>query len=163
MLEDDDSMLPYRWRKPSALTLTSTTSEANMVLRNGIDRQWDGADNGVWVAPGEESIVYNWKKPVTISGARIIFDSEFKYRSKRMRKLEATTERVEVPRMMTKDFRIEAQTGKGEWTTVYEGKGNYLRLRKIQFEKPVKANALRLVVDSTWGAEKAHVFAFDAL
>ena len=163
MLEDDDSMLPYRWRKPSALTLTSTTSEANMVLRNGIDRQWDGADNGVWVAPGEESIVYNWKKPVTISGARIIFDSEFKYRSKRMRKLEATTERVEVPRMMTKDFRIEAKTGKGEWTTVYEGKGNYLRLRKIQFEKPVKANALRLVVDSTWGAEKAHVFAFDAL
>lgn len=162
MLEDDDSMLPYRWRKPSALTMSSTTSEENMILRNGIDRQWDGADNGVWVAPGEESIVYTWKKPVTLTGARIIFDSEFKYRSKRMRKFEATTERVEMPKMMAKDFRIEAQV-KGQWKTVYEGKGNYLRLRKVEFAAPVKANALRLVVDSTWGAEKAHVFAFDAL
>ena len=70
--------------------------------------------------------------------------------------------RVEMPKMMAKDFRVEAQV-KGQWKTVYEGKGNYLRLRKVEFAAPVKANALRLVVDSTWGAEKAHVFAFDAL
>ncbi len=73
-------MLPWRWRKVSGLTLAARTDNANEVLRNGIDRSWDGADNGVWVAPGEESVVYTWKKPVTLSGARLIFDSHFKVR-----------------------------------------------------------------------------------
>lgn len=161
MLEDDDSMLPYRWRKPSELTMSATTAEANLPLRNGVDRKWDGEDNGVWVAPGDESIVYSWKKPVTLNGVRIIFDSDFKYRSKRMRKLEATTERVEMPKMMAKGFKVEAKV-KDEWITLYEDTDNYLRLRHIKFDEPVKAKELRLVVTSTWGAEQAHIFAFDA-
>ena len=161
MLEDDDSMLPYRWRKPSELTMSATTADANLPLRNGIDRKWDGEDNGVWVAPGDESIVYSWKKPVTLNGVRIIFDSDFKYRSKRMRKLEATTERVEMPKMMAKGFKVEAKV-KNEWVTLYEDTDNYLRLRHIKFDEPVKAKELRLVVTSTWGAEQAHIFAFDA-
>lgn len=161
MLEDDDCMLPYRWRKPSDLTLSARTTPVNEVLRNGIDRQWDGKDNGVWVEPGDSSIEYNWKKPVSVSGARIIFDSMFKIRSKRMRKLEATTERVSVPWMMTKAYRIEARV-EGKWTTVYECPLNYVRLNKISFE-PVKADAVRLVVTDTWGGGKVHVFAFDVL
>ena len=161
MLEDDDCMLPYRWRKPSALTLSAQTSEANEVLRNGIDRQWDGKDNGVWVQPGDESIEYTWKKPVTVQGARIVFDSMFKIRSKRMRKLEATTERVSVPWMMPKAWRIEARIGK-EWKVVCRCPLNYVRLQKVSFE-PVQASALRLVVEETWGGGQGHVFAFDAL
>lgn len=162
MLEDDDCMLPYRWRKVSPLTLSAATSAANEVLRNGIDRQWDGADNGVWVDPGDTSVEYNWKKPVTVSGARIIFDSMFKIRSKRMRKLEATTERVSPPWMMPKSYRIEAKLKKGEWQTVYECPLNYVRLNKISFE-PVQADAVRLVVTETWGGGKGHIFAFDIL
>ena len=162
MLEDDDCMLPYRWRKPSALTLSARTAEANEVLRNGIDRSWDGADNGVWLAPGEETVEYSWKKPVTLSGVRLVFDSMFKVRSKRMRKLEATTERVSVPAPIAKSYRIEVKLKKGPWTTVYECPLNYLRLNKIAFE-PVQATSVRLVVTDTWGAEKAHVFAFDVL
>ena len=99
--------------------------------------------------------------PVTISGARMIFDSDLKVRSKRMRKLEATTERVEIPKMMTRGYRIEALVGE-EWKTVYEENNNYLRLRKVSFE-PVETQQLRLVVTKTWGAPKAHIFAFDAL
>jgi hypothetical protein len=78
-----------------------------------------------------------------------------------MRKLEATTERVEIPKMMTRGYRIEALVGE-EWKTVYEEDNNYLRLRKVSFE-PVQTKQLRLVVTETWGGEKAHVFAFDAL
>ena len=164
MLEDDDVMLPYRWRKVSPLTVSAKTSEANEPLRNGIDRKWKGEDNGVWVAPEETSICYSWKKPVSVNGVRLIFDSDLKVRSKRMRKLEATTERVEVPAMMTKGFRIEVKNGKkGEWTTVCEQDDNFLRLRKIQFDHSVQATDVRLVVTSTWGAEKAHIFAFDVL
>ncbi len=160
-LEDDDVMLPYRWRQPSELTMAAKAAEEIEVLRNGIDRKWDGKENGVWVAPEATDIEYIWKKPVTVSGARIIFDSDLKVRSKRMRKLEATTERVSIPEMMTRGFRIEAKVGK-EWKTVYEDDNNYLRLRKVEWE-PVEAKALRLVVTSTWGGEKAHIFAFDAL
>ena len=160
-LEDDDVMLPYRWRTVSELTSSAKVAEEIEILRNGIDRNWEGKDNGVWVAPEETSILYTWKKPVTVSGARMIFDSELKVRSKRMRKLEATTERVKMPSVMAKAFRIEALVGK-EWKSVYEAKDNYLRLRKVSFE-PVETKQLRLVVTETWGAEKAHVFAFDAL
>ena len=166
ILEDDDCMLPYRWRKVSPLTLAASCAPAVEVLRNGIDREWDGADNGVWVSPGSEAIAYEWKKPVTLSGARLIFDSHFKIRSKRMRKLEATTERVEVPPMMTRDWHLEAKVRTGrrsyEWQPVYAEKDNYVRLRKVSFA-PVEAYGLRVVVESTWGAPEAHIFAFDAL
>ena len=161
MLEDDDVMLPYRWRKISDLTAKAKVSEDIEILRNGIDRNWQGQDNGVWVAPNENTITYTWKKPVTVSAARMIFDSELKVRSKRMRKLEATTERVEIPKVMAKGFKIEALVGK-EWKTLYSDDDNYLRLRKVTFE-PVETKQLRLVVTETWGAEKAHIFAFDAL
>ena len=85
VLEDDDCMLPYRWRKPSELTISAKIAADTLeVLRNGVDRKWDDADNGVWVAPDENLIEYQWKKPVTLSGVRIIFDSDLKYRGKRI-------------------------------------------------------------------------------
>ena len=154
-------MLPFRWRKVSPLTAAATCADDVAVLRNGIDRSSGGEDNGVWVAPNEEKIVYSWEGPRRISGARIVFDSEMTFRGKRMRKLEATTERAEMPKMLAKGFRVEVRTG-GTWRAVFEDDANYLRFRKISFA-PVEADAMRLVVTETWGGEKAHVFALDAL
>ena len=159
-LEDDDCMLPYRWRKVSALTAEATCADGVSVLRNGIDRSYAKKDNGVWVAPGEERIVYSWDVPRRISGARIVFDSNMTTRGKRMRKLEATTERAAMPKMLAKGFRVELRAG-GAWRTVFKDDANYLRLRKISFA-PAEADAMRLVVTETWGDEKAHVFALDA-
>ena len=87
--------------------------------------------------------------------------SEFKTRNKRMRKLEATTERKEMPKMLARGFRVEARVG-GTWKTVFEDAENWRRLRRIAFD-PVEADALRVVVTATWGGDKAHVFALDAL
>ena len=159
-LEDDDQMLPYRWRKVSALTSAAKVAPELEILRNGIDRAWNKADNGVWVVPGDASIVYEWAKPVRLSGARIVFDSLFKTRNKRMRKLEATQERKNLPKMLAKGFRVEVRVG-GVWQTVAADTANYRRLRQLAFE-PVEADALRLFVTETWGGEKAHVFALDA-
>ena len=161
MLEDDDCMLPYRWRKVSALTAAATCAAEVAVLKNGIDRKYRGKDNGVWVAPHAVAMTYSWNSPQRLSGARLVFDSEMTHRSKRMRKLEATTERVKMPKMMAKAFRIEARIA-GEWKCVFTDDLNILRFRKIAFAS-VDADALRLVVAETWGGEKAHVFAFDAL
>ena len=166
-LEDDDCMIPYRWRKVSELTVSARTDEKNRILRNGMDRDWvdeNGGkiDNGVWLG-ADDDVTYTWKKPVTVSGARLIFDSEFIYRGKRMRKLEGTMERKDMPGMLARTFRIEACDKKGNWTIVYEDNENILRLRKVSFT-PVEAKALRLTV-TAWGGEneKTHVFAFDVL
>lgn len=176
-LEDDDCMLPYRWRKVSQLTLVAKISApagptSPDVLKNGIDRIYDNegngvnVDNGVWLSSGE-SIEYSWKRPVTVSAVRLIFDSDLKVRGKRMRKLEATTERKAMPAPMVRTFHIEALV-KGKWETVYSDGENFLRLRKLVLATPVETKALRLVIDSVWGESdavpsRAHVFAFDVL
>ena len=160
MLEDDDCMLPFRWRRPNALTLSAKTATSNENLRNGIDRAHSGDDNGVWAEVNDESMVYEWNQPVRLSGARIVFDSDMSFDGKRMRKLEATTDRAIMPKMLAKSFRIDVRFG-GEWRTVFTDNLNILRFRRVMFT-PVEADALRLVVTETWGGGKAHVFAFDA-
>ena len=167
-LEDDDCMLPFRWRKVSALTRAARTAPENEPLRSGVDR-WTSAktENGVWTDPGAETMVYEWDKPQKLSGARLVFDSVMKGTSKRMMKLEAEHTRVKMPAPLAKGFRIDARVG-GAWKTVFSDNLNILRLRKVSFA-PVEADALRLVVTETWGQSydkpkpRAHVFAFDAL
>ena len=161
-LEDDDCMLPFRWRKVSRLTSEAKTAEQNEPLRNGIDRMTaDKKENGVWVEPGAETIVYEWSEPRKLGGARIIFDSVMKTRNKRMMKLEAEHSRVKMPAPLAKRFRIDVRDG-GAWKTVYSDDLNILRFRKVAFA-PVTADAMRLVVIEAWGGKKAHVFALDAL
>lgn len=143
-------------------TREATPASAGMeVLRNGIDRVYDGQDNGVWCEAGATDLMYSWPSPRKLTGARLVFDSDMKFTSKRMLKLEAEHERRAMPEMLAKGFRIDARIG-GEWKTVFEEKLNILRLRKVSFE-PVEADALRLVVTETWGGDKAHVFGFDVL
>ena len=80
-----------------------------------------------------------------------------------MRKLEATTERAEMPKMLAKSFRIDVKAN-GAWKTVFQDDLNILRFRKVLFA-PIDADALRLVVTEAWGGhgQAAHVFALDAL
>ena len=174
-LEDDDCMLPYRWRQVNDLTKSAKTLAKNEPMRNGIDREWNGEDNGVYAGVGEKHLAYTWEKPITTSGARFIFDSDFKVRGKRMRKLEETTERAPMPKEMVRDFHVEVRvpakdkkTQKlyasnpeaGEWKTVATVKNNFRRLVKVDFDA-VETDAVRIVVDKTWGAMEAHIFAFD--
>lgn len=160
-LEDDDCMLPYRWREISSLAKSATLPPEYTDLLNGIDRSYAGADNGIWVAPKDESLVFTWDSPQVISGARLVFDSAMSFQGKRMLKLEAERGRKAMPQMMAKSFRIDAFVD-GEWHTVFNEPLNILRFRRISF-KSVTASALRLVVDETWGDSKAHIFACDPL
>ena len=175
VLEDDDCMLPYRWRKIYPLTATAKTIAENEPMRNGIDREWEGKDNGVYAAVGEKHLTYTWDKPIKASGVRFIFDSDLKVRGKRMRKLEETTERIPMPSEMVRDCQIQVRVPAanrkpqkeyaknpeaGEWKTVATIKDNYRRLVKLDFDA-VETDAVRIVVDKTWGAPKAHIFAFD--
>ena len=174
-LEDDDCMLPYRWRKISPLTASAKTLAENEPMRNGIDREWEGQDNGVYAAVGETHLAYTWDKPIKASAVRLIFDSDFKVRGKRMRKLEETTDRVPMPKEMVKKFHIQvrvpaankkqqkeyaANPEAGEWKTVATVDENFRRLVNVSFDA-VETDGVRIVVDKIWGADKAHIFAFD--
>ena len=84
-------------------------------------------------------------------------------------------ERKEMPSEMVKAFKVQvrvpattrkqgkinaADPAAGEWQTVAEVKDNFRRLVKLPIDA-VQTDAVRIVVDETWGAEKAHIFAFD--
>ena len=53
-----------------------------------------------------------------------------------------------------------ANPAAGEWKTVATVKDNFRRLVQLSFDE-VQTDGVRVVVDKTWGADKAHIFGFD--
>ena len=64
-----------------------------------------------------------------------------------------------VPKTLVRAFRIEAEAPDGTVTTVFREENNRQRLVRVPI--PCEARAVRLVPESTWGSEAAHVFAFE--
>ncbi|MDR0901280.1 MAG: FAD-dependent oxidoreductase [Opitutaceae bacterium] len=182
ILQDDDQLIPNRPRKIPAVTLAATAQFEE--LRKGLDRH---EENGKWVpdptaksgSHGDghrwkskpvlhgvvlkagESAEYKWAAPVSLSKTRVVFDTNLNTRNKRMRKLEATTEYESLPKMLAREFAIEALVD-GKWTEIIHEKDNWKRLYRKTFPS-IKCAAIRLKVLSTWGGETpARVFGFEA-
>jgi len=155
-LEDDDVMLPGRWRKPLPLTLAALPDPGFEALTNGVDRSYAGKDNGAWVEVGG-SCGYSWPVPIRASGVRIVFDTDL-MRHRRM-PVEEDFSRAVMPPMLARDFRLEVRKA-GAWSVCREEKENFSRVRRLSFELS-EIDAIRLVVERTWGGEKAHVFGID--
>jgi len=64
-----------------------------------------------------------------------------------------------VPESLVKSFRLEVEDDRGERRIVYRETNNYQRLVRIQMN--VEALKVRIVIEETWGADKAGIFAFD--
>ena len=183
MLQDDDCYLPGRSRRIPRLSckakLTASLGDPEP-LRNGIDRGLSGADNG-WYAGPDESVEYRFEKPKKIKLVRLIFDSDLN-RLIRKKKLgpdviangndpaAVSTREMRccyplqleprtVPACMTRAFRIEAEDKNGSWTNIFRQDNNYQRLVRVPLD--IETSALRLVCEKTWGAEKAHLLAWD--
>jgi len=60
-------------------------------------------------------------------------------------------------RELVRDYRIEARVG-GQWNQLCRETGNRTRRRRHRWSEPVRATALRLVVEATNGAPCAEVF-----
>ncbi len=157
-LLEDDQFIPGVQRKIPHLTEVAFASHP--VLRDSFDRDWQGQDHGAWLAPGEYA-QYSWPEPVTISKVRIVFDTELTFKGKRQHKHEGIDFFVEMPGFMAKAFRVEALLDNG-WQTILQENENFRRLYRFQFEATT-ATAVRLLVDSCYGEEKAHVFSFEVL
>ncbi len=170
-LMEDDAYLPFTTRelcKPTREAhITTSDGESAEVLRNGIDRPVDGVDNGYYCEKGGW-IEFSFDEPRTIEEIRFVFDSDLRNeRDGRMVSYyepaadEGKTTRVTpVPESMTREYRIEIQTGTDRRIHIEE-KNNYQRLRRHRIGSEIQA--VRFVPVETWGTERAHLFAIDLL
>jgi hypothetical protein len=166
VLMDDDCYLPGKVRSISRFCrgakLSSNEGDPSVLL-NGVDRPVGDADNGWFCKPGGWAQITLPQKS-EVKDARIIFDSNLVGNGIRMVAFYPLDNSLpphlpaRVPPSLVKAFRIEVQDG-GKWKTVLREENNYQRLVKIPLSCP--ADSVRLVVEGTWGAPKAHVMAFE--
>jgi hypothetical protein len=160
-LMDDDCFLPGFTRPiPNVSARASLSASAGLAepLRNGIDRVLNGIENGWWGAPGE-SVTYAFDRPVQLSQARLVFDSD-QSDKKRMPcwyPKEGTT--VKMPAMLAREFALEIQAAGGDWQRVFTTADNSQRLLKIAFAH--EARAVRFIPLAGWGQGRVHLMAFD--
>lgn len=168
VLMQDDCWIPGHKRKIAAVcknaVITAQSADADN-LRNGTDRPTDeGGDNGCYVPLGS-SVVYTLQKPTYIKSIRLVFDSDLNRKTvtggiPAVADCPTICNRpfdmppFEFPATMTDSFDILID---GEIFKHIEG--NYQRKVVVAVEKEAKVLAVKPL--STFGAPKAHIFAFD--
>ena len=169
-LMDDDCYLPFLQRRMPASTarakLSASRGDAE-ALRNGMDRPVGGSDNA-WTAAAGDWVQYELAAPATLREARIAFDSNLnrEWRGENTagfknlpfcypRSLPA----LRPPATLVRAFHLEAREPDGTWRVVQRCEDNFQRFVRVPLE--VTTSAVRLTVESTWGAETARVFRFD--
>lgn len=161
-LMEDDCWLPWHTRDVPELSLNAqlscNTGDVEP-LRSGIDRPIGDASNS-WCGPASSAITYTFVGETTLKEARIVFDSNLNRGSKNMRHYYSQDDDPWiVPDTMTKGFRIESQRQDGHWDVVFREANNYQRLVRVPLK--LQTQRIRLVPETTWGAEQVRIFAFD--
>ncbi|NUQ00420.1 MAG: FAD-dependent oxidoreductase [Armatimonadetes bacterium] len=171
-LLNDDCFLPWQVRavptvsQKAALTASAGDPEP---LRDGVDRPRSEAEHA-WSGQPGDWVEYRFAAPTVLSEARLVFDSDLNRRGKNMpccfakdpnwHSIPCAASLLQgAPESMTRAFRLEAQQADGAWVTAAAVVDNHQRLVQCRLEGEV--TAVRLVVEATWGAERARLFAFD--
>jgi len=183
ILMEDDCFLPGFTRKNYPLTerakLSCDYGDCSS-LRSGLDRRIWGNDNG-YFGKIDKAVTYTFSEKTRVNGFRIIADSDLDREQIdgnpdlmyipmplfRARAYNNTS--FGFPKCMLKKFRIEAETEKGVWKTVYSTDSNYQRMIRRELEN-IEAYAVRLIPEATYGSDDlintygsavAHIFSFD--
>jgi hypothetical protein len=165
-LADDDCFLPGFLRPVSDLarvgTLSTTDGGCAETVRDGIDRDREGTDHS-WTGALGGSLEYRWADAVRLGGVRLTLDSDLS-NDKRMPHVYPQSSRAHaVPASLVRRFRLDIRTDPGApWQTIRRTEDNCRRLVRIGLDG-VRASALRLVPEGTWGADMARVFAFEPI
>ena len=153
-----DAYLPWVKQEFSELTRTAELKASSgdpEPLRDGTNRPV-GEDQHCWEGRIGDSIEYTWDRPRMTASATLILDSALN-RLIAMSHHQKDNQLTHVPEEMTKDLRLEIRTSDG-WKLWRNVKGNHQRLLRIEIGVP--ATGVRATADSTWGSEKARVYAF---
>jgi hypothetical protein len=120
----------------------------------------DGEDNG-WTGDLEGWVQLAFDEVARVTELRFVFDSDLNRPEKTMpAHYPRGMALVGVPETLVKAFRVEALGADGNWRVVVHKTDNHQRLVRIDVD--TRARALRFIPEATWGAERAHVFAWDA-
>lgn len=161
-LMEDDCYLPWHKRDIPELSKTAelTASEGDPEpLRNGIDRPVGDDDNG-WRGSIGSWVQYAFDGSRKIRELRLVFDSDLNRPIHNMPcNYPLYDEPFHVPYTMVRAFCIELQDKDGVWRIVKRIENNYQRLVSLNID--AEAKAIRFIPEATWGADKAHVFAWD--
>lgn len=172
-LMDDDCWIPWHSRAVSDIcrhaVLSSTGGDGVEQVRNGIDRPWNNASN-FWVGKTGDALEYRFASEVALSEARLTFDSDLNRKDpsrndgqsrvlnmRYYRGLKDTP--FSPPQTLIRDFRIETLGTDGAWRTEARCHDNFQRLVRVPLK--TKTTGVRIIPESTWGADSAHVFAFE--
>ena len=161
-LMDQDCYLPWHRREIAAISkaakLTASNDSNVEELRSGVDRTLGKADNA-WLAAVGDSATYSFDGDTPLTEAPITFDSDLSRPKKMPARYPKKGNWDHVPSTMVKDFTIQTQDASGNWQDAAKVQGNYQRLVRVPLD--VKASAVRLVIDQTWGDEQVKVFGFE--
>ncbi|MGW3951112.1 FAD-dependent oxidoreductase [Streptomyces sp. NPDC004752] len=125
----------------------------------GYHRPYGGPQ--MWVCEPEQtepSLQLTWPAPVTIRSVDLVFDDDV---HDDLINLHHHRTDYDVPADLVRAFRIEAQTA-GIWHTLTQVTDNRRRHRAYALPEPVRAQALRIVIEATHGAPRAHVVSLRA-
>ncbi|XHR30975.1 MAG: FAD-dependent oxidoreductase [Chthoniobacteraceae bacterium] len=160
---EDDCWLPTLRREISQLAHSGCLSDQGdnaAALLDGLDRDRKG-ENHAWSGPQGANIDFQWMERVKIDGARIVFDSDLNFTKRMPCSYPCSAEQRKIPASLVKAFRLECINNSGKWQTVFREGNNYLRL--VYVPLAIESTKLRLVVEETWGAPDARIFAFEPL
>jgi len=161
-LMDDDGYIPGLRREVSALSRAAILSAAEgdpEPLRNGIDRAVGDEDNG-WTAQPGAWVEYDLGKRVLIREVRLVFDSDLGRRGLNLPcSYPLDAQPAAFPATMVAAFRVETRDADGSRRVVFRTEKNCQRLVKVALD--IETDAVRFVPESTRGADRAHVFAFE--
>jgi hypothetical protein len=124
-------------------------------VRDGINRPV-GTDLHAWEGKPGDYLEYSWEQPVTIATVTLIVNSALD-KNIAMSYHQKDDQLTAVPEEMVKDIRIEINTGLG-WQVFKKIAGNYQRLVRLEIDQ--QAIGIRVVFESTWGAETVRIYAF---
>lgn len=170
MLMGDDCYLPWRRRAVSSITQKArmTAEVPCEALRNGLDRPIGDQDNGCYI-PLNTPVELCWEEPQTISGFRLILDSDLERETctghPRLRTYPMLCnqfyemEPFGFPTTMLKTFELQYLDANGQWTPLYHAAGQYQRYRKVCCS--CRTSAIRFIPLETWGSPSAHIFSFE--
>ncbi len=154
-LLDQDQFIPNIPRRISSLTREAHASCE--IVRDGWDRDWDDGEHGTSF-PAGGNCTYTFDQPETISGVRLVFDSDLSDK-KRQLNIEASYEIHPMPAHLPKCFRIEAEVA-GKTVVLASVKENHHRLVMLSWT-PLEATSIRLVFESGWSDQPMRIFSFD--
>ncbi|MGF1634272.1 MAG: FAD-dependent oxidoreductase [Phycisphaerae bacterium] len=162
-LMDDDCWLPgfTRAADPLAEDAILTAAGNARALLDGTDRDRPG-ETHAWEGACGEAVEYRFAAAQAVGGVRLVFDSNLNNDKRMPAGYPQKGDVCRMPASLVKAFRIAVEEG-GTWRTVYREANNTQRLVRVPLQ--VRAAAVRLVPEATWGhgtgEGKARLFGFE--